>query len=146
MFHSKIERKGTIALIEDYLNLDCNFSKRQQLLHCHEQCGDDRWDCLTPLDRQFFLDHAEKDRTVARMKDMIQRGSGIAGTDYLATVNDDTGVLETVSIKCLHTHYAHFRATTSTKGLKNNGNGMEENPIGRIVHDLLLTKFPEVAL
>jgi Protein of unknown function (DUF501) len=88
------------------------------------------------------MDHGETDRTVARMKHMIQRGSGIAGTDYLATTNPD-GILESVSIKCLHTHYAHFRSTTDLELPDASG---PENPIGRMVHDMLLTQFPSVTL
>ena len=148
----KMERTGYISFIEDYLNLPSNTPKRQQLLKCHQQCGDDRWACLTPSDRQFFMDHADIDRTVARMKNMIQRGSGIAGTDYLATVNEE-GIMETVSIKCLHTHYAHFRSTTATatattrRGLSKDENDTTvENPIGRIVEDILSATFTALVL
>ena len=93
------------------------------------------------------MDHADIDRTVARMKNMIQRGSGIAGTDYLATVNEE-GIMETVSIKCLHTHYAHFRSTANRRrGLsKDEDDTTVENPIGRIVQDILSATFPALVL
>jgi hypothetical protein len=134
-------------MIVEYLNLDANFNKRQDLLRCHQQYAKDRWECLVPRDRDFFLQHADSDSTLANMKFMIQE-SGIAGSEYTSKLNANTGVLERVSIKCLHTHYAHFCSTTTSE-LRHDTSGQQvhgENPIGRITHNLLHTKFPTLEL
>jgi hypothetical protein len=132
----------------DYLNLESNFSLRQQLLRCHEQSGDERWAILSSRDRELLLsatsrEHGmEKDaRTIERMRSMI-RESGIAGTNYQALTNDD-GHLTRVTIKCLHTNYAHFCSTADPNNDQSNG---EENPIGRMTHTLLINNFPTLQL
>jgi Protein of unknown function (DUF501) len=138
---------GYIGVIVEYLNLDANFDKRQDLLHCHQQYAKDRWECLVPRDRDFFLQYADSDPTLANMKFMVQE-SGIAGSDFTSKLNANTGVLERVSIKCLHTHYAHFCSTTTSeqRRLTRRQRLLGENPIGRITHSLLQTKFPTLQL
>ncbi|CAB9520280.1 Protein of unknown function (DUF501) [Seminavis robusta] len=141
----EIERLGYIGLIVDYLNLEepANFDKRQQLLRCHQQCGEDRWETLEPSDRDFFQQYAESDPTIANMKFMIQE-SGISGLEYQSKL--DAGFLTEVSIKCLHTHYAHFCSTTTPEQRFSSSTTLLENPIGRITHNLLRSKFPSLEL
>ena len=128
----------------DYLNLEANFDKRQHLLQCHQQSGLDRWKSLRPSDRDFFQRHAETDSTVHNMKFMIKE-SGIAGLEYQSKVDARTGALREASIKCLHTHYAHF-CSTITADDRHHGSSVHENPIGRITHNLLRVNFPELEL
>jgi Protein of unknown function (DUF501) len=145
-----MERLGYIGMIVDYLNLDTSYNKRQDLLQCHQQYAKDRWECLEPTDRDFFLQFADSDPTVANMKFMI-RESGIAGSDFSSKLNANTGAMDKVSIKCLHTHYAHFcSTTTSEQRCQTTSSGQSimpgENPIGRITHNLLQAKFPTLEL
>ena len=127
----ELERIGYIGHIVDYLNLDQNSAKRNNLLQCHEQCGDDRWATLTPSDRQFFIDHAKDHSTVSRMVAII-KDSGISGLEFKR---------QGPGLKCLHTHYAYFRSIQ-----QNDSSGREENPVGRIVHDILGKEFPDLDL
>jgi len=73
------------------------------MAECHEAYARERWEMLTPHDREL----------VARRKwDRALRDVGVAGIRNFA------------SVKCLHTHYAHFLAT-------------RDNLIGEWVHELL---------
>jgi len=141
-----MERVGYIDWIKDYLMLDSNLPKRQQLFYCHEQCGVDRLASLRPHDRDFFLENAPSDKTVARMLYFI-RESGVAGLEYKAKSTTNGKSLEEVSIKCLHTHYAHFVSTiTKEERYQQENTSVLENPIGRVTHEILQTEFPHLEL
>lgn len=141
-----IERFAYTKIIADYLNLDANVAKREQLLRCHQQCGHDRWDALDPVHRDFFEQYADDYSTVKRMRYFIQ-DSGIAGLNYQEKLDDD-GHLQEVAIKCLHTHYGHFCSTSPDRRENDDtaSSRANENPIGRIIHELLLGRYPDLIL
>ena len=72
---------------------------------------------------------------------MIQN-SGIAGTNHQAFTNEE-GHLTKVTIKCLHTHFAHFCSTNADRNIQQTPH---ENPTGRIAHVLLRKNFPSLQL
>jgi len=135
-----LERFGYTKLIADYLNSEhVEAEKRNQLLLCHQRCGKERWDTLLPSHRAFFEQYESKDSTIGRMTYFI-RESGIAGLNYQDKLDID-GTMKEVGIKCLHTHYAHFCSTSPNR--RDEGDArFEENPVGRITHDLLRKYFP----
>lgn len=135
----ELERMGYIRELEESLSQDAG--KRQDLLASHRQCAQERWDTLDESDRDLLSD-CENDPTLQRMRQMLY-SSGISGTK---TQTDSDGMLLEASIKCLHTHYAHFRSTCLLTMPSTNDNDHVENPVGRMTHELLQTKFPSLEL
>lgn len=140
-----LERMGYTRRIADYLNLEANAAKRDQLLHCHRESGVDRWNTLHPSHRAFFERYGKDYGTVGRMQFFVKE-SGIAGLHYQEQLTSDGKKLEEVAVKCLHTHYAHFCSTSLDRREPGKSRGAKENPIGRITHDLLRTNFPSLCL
>ena len=140
-----LERMGYTRMIAEYLNLEANTAKRDQLLHCHRQSGIDRWDTLHPSHRDFFEQYGEDYGTVGRMQFFVKE-SGIAGLHYQEQLTSDGKKLGEVAVKCLHTHYAHFCSTSLDRREPGKSGGTKENPIGRITHDLLRANFPSLCL
>ena len=109
-----LERRGYVKQVEQLILESPDLATH--LAACHEDYAKMRWNSLSEDDRS---------RLPLNVISML-RDSGIAGA---AIVN----VTETPSIKCLHAHYAHFRATSN-------------NPAGEIVHTILQREFPSLDL
>mmetsp|Transcript_6071 Transcript_6071/g.10905 ORF Transcript_6071/g.10905 Transcript_6071/m.10905 type:complete len:86 (+) Transcript_6071:3-260(+) len=85
---------------------------------------------------------------------MIQY-SGVAGTDHRGlrenndaeTTTTDGGSNTFVpSVKCLHSHYAHYRSQLSNDTGNDGTMEIAYNLIGRWTHELLVEQFPEIVL
>jgi hypothetical protein len=77
------------------------------------------------------------------MRDMI-RTSGVAGTDHRWV---GPGEVFVPSVKCLHSHYAHYRSQLSRSHDGHGGDGrVVLNMVGKWTHELLLECFPEILL
>lgn len=128
---ANLERQGYVKKIEYELRQDDQMA--QALLLAHKDYARQRWDSLAEQDRwQLSLTSAQvssSSSTVQRMRDMLE-SSGIAGSNLTLAVPPP--------IKCLHTHYAHFRSTKSGQQLK--------NPVGARVHEILLDEYPSLIL
>jgi hypothetical protein len=104
-------KNGSIVLTQNEEHL---------LLECHRQYARDRWRSLSEEDRTQL-----PEQIIPMLKE-----SGIAGINVMAMTIQDNGL---PSFKCLHAHYAHYRA-----------NGT--NPVGAHVERLLRSHFPDLEL
>ncbi len=134
-----LERRGFVKKLEERL---LEPGMLQKFVKSHDNYAKERWDSLSYEHQQY----------VTRNGGMVQilRNSGIAGTDYesfLASKNP--------SIKCLHAHFAHYRAQIEQYSTKEGTNGKEDkkiddiegiNIVGLWVDDLLRTEYPDLIL
>jgi hypothetical protein len=126
---AKIERNGYVGMLEDRLKADSLMT--EQLFCCHKEYARERWECLS-LDDRTLLTQTDSS-SIQRMRVMLE-SSGIAGTNTTALTQNGSFL---PAIKCLHAHYADYRSA---------GQGQTENPVGRMVHELLAEQFPLVTL
>jgi len=109
-----------------------------------------RWNSLLESDRLLILEGAALGSlSVRRMKDILMH-SGVAGTNITRkSVSDGEGksqLLFVPSIKCLHAHYADYRSTSLSSPTTVNCGRTVLNPVGLLVHEILLEKFPSLIL
>jgi hypothetical protein len=126
---AEMERNGYVGVLENRLKEDPAAVDR--LFRCHKEYARERWECLSEEDRNRLT--LTDSSSIQRMRGMLET-SGITGTNT-SSLEQDRSPLP--SIKCLHAHYADFRSTSS-------GADRTENPVGRMVHDLLVGEFPSV--
>mmetsp|Transcript_26729 Transcript_26729/g.43865 ORF Transcript_26729/g.43865 Transcript_26729/m.43865 type:complete len:356 (+) Transcript_26729:86-1153(+) len=151
---SDLERQGYVRNFQS--KLENNKDLAAEWWDCHEGYASERWNILSMRDREWLLQKDGKDETEERkresMKEIIQY-SGVAGTDHrglrenIVSGNDSTTFVP--SVKCLHSHYAHYRSqlSKSTAGADADGGGkIMFNLVGQWTHELLLDQFPEILL
>ena len=147
---SELERLGHVY--EFQTRLEDNVLLAKEWLICHHDYSNERWMLLSDQDREWLqrydsADDEKQRRTVESMRDMI-RYSGVAGTDYKgqkqtdATWNDNEPFVPYV--KCLHSHYAHYRSQLSPDAANNID--CKPNIVGLWTHKLLQEKFPDLVL
>lgn len=167
---SELERRGYVREFQSRLESDDSLARRW--LDCHEEYAKERWNVLSPLHRNWLslisvdgedsngdegISDAER-RKIESMREMLQY-SGVAGTDHRGLKrhsNDGVGqnVLFVPSVKCLHSHYAHYRSQTSkiyANNCREENNDaimsaceetMTLNLVGEWTHRLLMANFP----
>jgi hypothetical protein len=139
---SELERQGFVRLFQT--RLESNVTLVNEWLECHELYAMERWDLLSDLDKEWLsrddITQAKEQKTIDSMKEMI-RYSGVAGTDYNGQKQHVLDVSFVPSVKCLHSHYAHYRSKICSKGDDRN-----LNVVGVWTHELLLEKFPDIVL
>jgi hypothetical protein len=152
---SEIERNGYVRKFQ--LRLEDDSSLAKEWWQCHENYAAERWELLSESDREYLLlsnnqlgneENSPEQRKVESMRKMIQY-SGVAGTDHrrLRETDDDSNnsnsnkdaSLYVPSVKCLHSHYAHYRSQ------KESDNAVI-NIVGKWTHELLLEDFPELII
>ena len=153
---AEIERNGYVRKFQSRLEEDASLAK--DWFQCHEDYAAERWKLLSKSDRDWLLleqlldeDNimsTEEQRKIQSMREMIML-SGVAGTDHrrLREKDDnddkrkDTASLYVPSVKCLHSHYAHYRSQK-----ERSDNNTVINIIGKWTHDLLTEEFPDLIL
>ncbi|KAL7488799.1 hypothetical protein ACHAW6_014414 [Cyclotella cf. meneghiniana] len=147
---SELERQGCVRIFQSRLENDASHAK--EWLECHEQYALERWNLLSNQDKTWLLQDVISDekerRTIESMRDMIQH-SGVAGTDYKGLKQrpddvDNSSSIFVPSVKCLHSHYAHYRSQLCSESGQNSSPRL--NVIGIWTHDLLVEKFPDITL
>jgi hypothetical protein len=133
-----LEREGYIQMFDKRINGDPEMARR--LLHCHKENADMRWQSLSQEDRQLLL---SDNPSVQRMRNILQN-SGVSGTNFTHFAVDDDDVdsqreIVVPSIKCLHTHYGHYRSTRAIPDAT-------INPVGEMIHEQLRLYCPELNL
>ena len=133
-----LEREGYIQVFEERLLSSTSSLAAQRLIQCHQEQAQMRWQSLSDDDRALLC--SEDPPSVPRMRNMLQY-SGIAGTNFTTTAvdNNNNNNNNIPSIKCLHTHYAHYRSTRNMKDVT-------QNPVGEMIHEQLQLQFPELQL
>jgi hypothetical protein len=123
-----LEREGYVKTMEQELQ-NC-MVMAECLRLAHQDYAIQRWHSLMDDDRKQIVTLSWESPTAERVRLMLEC-SGIAGSNVTAS--------QMPPVKCLHTHYAHYRsqAKTSTTSL---------NPVGVRVHELLGEIFPELVL
>mmetsp|Transcript_4442 Transcript_4442/g.11663 ORF Transcript_4442/g.11663 Transcript_4442/m.11663 type:complete len:260 (-) Transcript_4442:196-975(-) len=139
-----LEGAGCIGTFEQQLRTDDELTQR--MLRCHKSYAQTRWNSLRDDDRELLLLDVEH----SRIRSMLQ-DSGISGLNYASQISDDG--IYTPTIKCLHTHYAHYRsqmaegdAVTQANGGGNEKETTALNPVGEMVHRRLEEQFPDLVL
>lgn len=135
---SELERRGFVGELEKRL---CNDPEMfEKFIRSHDSYAEERWNSLSFDHQQYIFKH---DGMVK-----IIRYSGIADSDYeLFTTS------KRPSIKCLHSHYAHYRGQMGNKHssqLVENSEGAnlidDINIVGLWVDELLTQEFPDLIL
>lgn len=108
---SRIELGNSDNVIELERRLSSSQSNLTQMKRAHESYGRDRWNLLTDEDVKYVEQR--------KWNDAIGICKGVAGIKRYQT------------IKCLHTHAAHYLATM------NNSNGNDENIVGKWVLEVV---------
>jgi len=147
---SELEREGYVRIFQQRLEDDEELGARWW--DCHEDYAAERWGVLSAHDREWLLEERiigggggdeREDQKRKSMRDMI-RTSGVAGTDHRWV---GPGGVFVPSVKCLHSHYAHYRSQLSRSNTGHDGDGrVVLNMVGRWTHELLLECFPEILL
>jgi hypothetical protein len=148
---SELERQGYVRTFQD--RLENNKALTNEWWECHEEYANERWNILSGTDQCWLLqeehgdDENEKKKRQS-MKDILQY-SGVAGTDH-------RGLRESIaldrenfiaSVKCLHSHYAHYRSQLSRfNKMRSENRGLAVNMVGQWTHELLLEHFPDMVL
>lgn len=131
----ELERRGFVQEFDAQLHADPKLVSR--LWQCHREYARERWKALSLSDQQLLAGSTE--RALVRMRGIMQ-DSGISGSNLtLATSGIDEEFSKAPPIKCLHAHYAHFCSTRETSGL-------EQNPVGEMIHQQLMKEFPDLDL
>lgn len=131
---ANLERQGLVKMIEQELR--DNPKMAATLMLAHEDYAARRWQSLSRAHQEQLTGSEQSSSslsTMQRMRDMLQY-SGIAGSNLTATTTDGG----TPAVKCLHTHYAHYRSATSPP--------MIINPVGARVHEILRKEYPDLVL
>ena len=146
---SELEREGYVRIFQQRLEDDEELGARWW--ECHEDYAAERWGVLSAHDREWLLEerilggggYEKEDQKRKSMRDMI-RTSGVAGTDHRWV---GPGEVFVPSVKCLHSHYAHYRSQLSSSNTGHDGDGrVVLNMVGKWTHELLLECFPEILL
>jgi hypothetical protein len=136
---SELERRGFVGELEKRL---CNDPEMfDKFIRSHDGYAEERWNSLSFDHQQYILKH---DGMVK-----IIKYSGIAGSDY-----ELFRTSKRPSIKCLHSHYAHYRGQMGKHSLQGNeiedsegGNIIDNiNIVGLWVDELLTQEFPDLIL
>lgn len=145
---SELERQGYVRDFQ--LRLENDEALAKTWLHCHAAYALERWELLSDQDREWLLrddvEDEKEQKTMESMRDMI-KCSGVAGTDYEGLKQEHAaldGTLFVPSVKCLHSHYAHYRSQLCRDTEKVDDSRL--NVIGVWTHELLLDKFPGILL
>lgn len=149
---SEIERNGYVRKFQMRLENDESLAK--DWWQCHEEYAAERWELLSESDREWLLSNSQQldeenspeQRKVESMREMIQY-SGVAGTDHrrLREKDDDNdnnkkdASLYVPSLKCLHSHYAHYRSQKESETTV-------INIVGKWTHKLLMEEFPDLVI
>ena len=144
---SEIERNGYVKKFQSRLEDDASLAK--EWWQCHEEYALERWQLLSESDRDWLQSNNQVDgnnNSVESMREMIQY-SGVAGTDHRRlrdtdedeTNKDNDPSLYVPSVKCLHSHYAHYRSQQESDSSK-------INVVGKWTHDLLIEEFPDLVI
>jgi len=130
---SELERNGYVKIFEErILN---NVELTNIWYNVHEEYANERWNLLTLEDQEYV----SKERS--SMKDILQY-SGVAGTDHKGVRAQNADRTSFVpSVKCLHSHYAHYRSQDDTEGSK-----AVINMVGKWTHELLIEQFPDLVV
>ena len=123
-----LEREGYVKVLEQELRKDESLARQLQL--AHQDYARARWNSLDQDDREQLVILSRDSLTMERMRIMLEC-SGIAGSNTTAAALPP--------VKCLHTHYAHFRSQWSKQGAP-------INPVGAQVHKILMDTFPDLVL
>jgi hypothetical protein len=144
---SELEHRGYVRIFQQRLEDDEELGARWW--ECHEDYAAERWSLLSVHDREWLLQERmprgdeKEDQKRKSMRDMIQT-SGVAGTDHHW---GGSGGIFVPSVKCLHSHYAHYRSQLSRSNARNDGDGkVVLNMVGIWTHELLLKCFPDIIL
>jgi hypothetical protein len=156
---AEIERNGYVRKFQSRLEEDAALAK--DWFQCHEDYAAERWKLLSKSDRDWLLLEldeddimsAEEQRKIHSMREMIML-SGVSGTDHRRlrekdndNDNDDDDdkrkdtSLYVPSVKCLHSHYAHYRSQK-----ERSDDNTVINIIGKWTHDILTEEFPDLVL
>jgi hypothetical protein len=150
---SEIERNGYVKKFQ--LRLEDDTSLAKEWWQCHEEYALERWQLLSESDREWLQASNDLDENnnseqrkgkVDSMREMIQY-SGVAGTDHrrLRDTDNDTNKnnydpsLYVPSVKCLHSHYAHYRSQQES-------DSSVINIVGKWTHELLIEEFPDLII
>lgn len=115
---AELERRGYVSMIEATIKSDPELV--DQLYQCHAEYAQERWESLSPHDRERLCAPELK-----RARNMLEH-SGVAGTNFTDGFP---------SIKCLHGHYADYRSSTRRSRRQT------VNPVGHIVQKMLEKEF-----
>ena len=149
---SEVERNGYVKKFQLRLEDDTYLAK--QWWQCHEEYALERWQLLSESDREWLIqsnnpldeNNNSEQRKVNSMGEMIQY-SGVAGTDHRrlrdsdidTTSKDNDPSLYVPSVKCLHSHYAHYRSQQESESKM-------INIVGKWTHELLIEEFPDLVI
>ena len=135
------------------MRLENDESLAKEWWQCHEEYATERWELLSESDREWLLSNSQvpdeqnspEQRKVESMREMIQY-SGVAGTDHRRLIEKDDdnnnkkdASLCVPSVKCLHSHYAHYRSQKESETTV-------VNIIGKWTHELLMEEFPDLVI
>ncbi|KAL3822567.1 hypothetical protein ACHAXA_007678 [Cyclostephanos tholiformis] len=162
---SELERGGYVRIFQRRLEDDDSGLLGAGWWACHGAYADERWDALSARDREWLLREdallgggggGEDHKRRRSMMEMI-RTSGVAGTDHNSWGGTRSGggggggggTASVPSVKCLHSHYAHYRSQLSRCNAGDDNDDDENvvlNMVGKWTHELLLECFPEILL
>ena len=130
---SELERNGYVKIFEERIVNDNELTNIWY--NVHEEYANERWNLLTINDQEYL----SKERS--SMKDILQY-SGVAGTDHKGVRAQNADRESYVpSVKCLHSHYAHYRSQNDTEGSE-----AVINMVGKWTHELLIEQFPDLVI
>lgn len=131
---SELERNGYVKIFEERIMNDNELTNIWY--NVHEEYASERWNLLTINDQEYL----SKKRS--SMKDILQY-SGVAGTDHKGVRVQNADRTNFVpSVKCLHSHYAHYRSQDDTEGKSD----VVINMVGKWTHELLIEQFPDLVI
>lgn len=153
---SELEREGYIRIFQQRIEDDVD-KLGLRWWKCHEQYANERWRLLSTHDRDWLFMPGELKEIQRRqsMREMIEM-SGVAGTNhhhcYEGGGQGLGDILCVPSVKCLHSHYAHYRSQLTS--LQSSENTRDDDIYGKIVlnmvgqwtHESLLESFPGLML
>lgn len=147
---SELEREGYVRIFQQRIENDVE-ELGVKWWKCHEQYANERWNVLSNHDRDWLLMPGELKETQRRqsMRDMIEM-SGVAGTNHRICYGggQELGDNSVPSVKCLHSHYAHYRSQLTSllfsKIARNDDRDGKVvlNMVGQWTHESLLEGFP----
>ena len=152
---SELERQGYVRTFQT--KLESNTEQAKEWLDCHEQYALERWNLLSEKDRDWLLQSestsVEEEKELLKIESMrvMIQCSGVAGTDHRGLKQPDIpdNELFIPSVKCLHSHYAHYRSQVSKQQASRGDtdqDGVILNIVGLWTHELLVEQFPELVL
>lgn len=130
---SELERNGYVKIFEE--RIINNVELTNIWYNVHEEYASERWNLLTLEDQEYLSNERSS------MKDILEY-SGVAGTDHKGVRAQNADRTSFVpSVKCLHSHYAHYRSQDDTEGSK-----AVINMVGKWTHELLIEQFPDLVV